>query len=89
MTFSARVASSHGTLLEMSFQDIATGESVFTKTTSVWSYTSVCTAIKLCSYLKGVQGTYGVTDDVSDVLHGDNSLCSAGTDISLRHLLVV
>ncbi len=89
MTFSARVASSHGTLLEMSFQDIATGESIFAKTTSVWSHTGVCTAVRLCSYSKRVQGAYGVTDDVSDVLHGDNSLYNAGTDIFLRRLLVV
>ena len=50
MTFSAWVASSNGALLEMSFQDITTGESIFTKTTSIWSHTSVYTAIRMSSY---------------------------------------
>ena len=49
MTFSAWVASSNGALLEMSFQDITTGESIFTKTTSIWSHTSVYTAIRVSS----------------------------------------
>ena len=41
MTFAAGVASSDGTLLEMPFQDITTGESVFAQAAGIWSYTSI------------------------------------------------
>ena len=41
MTLAAGIASSDGTLLEMSFQDIAARESIFAQAAGIWSYTSI------------------------------------------------